>query len=66
MAQTKAQKIKSDKETIIDMEPVKEVSNKNNYKKNHGLRSLFKRIRPPIRAEIATLITHTINDIEES
>lgn len=32
MAQTKAQKIKSDKETIIDMEPVKEVSNKNNYK----------------------------------
>ena len=32
MAETKAQKIKSDKETIIDMEPVKEVSNKNNYK----------------------------------
>ena len=32
MAQTNAQKIKSDKETIIDMEPVKEVSNKNNYK----------------------------------
>ena len=32
MAQTKAQKIKSDKETIIDMEPVKEVSNKNTYK----------------------------------
>ena len=32
MAQTKAQKIKSDKETIIDMEPVKEVSNKNNFK----------------------------------
>ena len=32
MAETKAQKIKSDKETIIDMEPVKEVSNKNNFK----------------------------------
>ena len=32
MAETKAQKIKSNKETIIDMEPVKEVSNKNNYK----------------------------------
>ena len=32
MAETKAQKIKSDKETIIDMEPVKDVSNKNNYK----------------------------------
>ena len=32
MAETKAQKIKSDKDTIIDMEPVKEVSNKNNYK----------------------------------
>ena len=32
MAETKAQKIKSDKETIIDMEPVKEVSNENNYK----------------------------------
>ena len=32
MAETKAQKIKSDKETIIDMEPVKEESNKNNYK----------------------------------
>ena len=32
MAETKAQKIKDDKETIIDMEPVKEVSNKNNYK----------------------------------
>ena len=32
MAETKAQKIKSDKETIIDMEPVKEVSDKNNYK----------------------------------
>ena len=32
MAETKAQKIKSYKETIIDMEPVKEVSNKNNYK----------------------------------
>ena len=32
MAETKAQKIKSDKETIIDMEPVKEVSNKNKYK----------------------------------
>ncbi len=32
MAETKAQKIKSDKETIIDMEPVKEISNKNNYK----------------------------------
>lgn len=32
MAETKSQKIKSDKETIIDMEPVKEVSNKNNYK----------------------------------
>jgi len=32
MAETKAQKIKSDKETIIDMEPVKEVSNKSDYK----------------------------------
>ena len=32
MAETKAQKIKSDKETIIDMEPVKEVSNINNFK----------------------------------
>jgi hypothetical protein len=32
MAETKAQKIKSDKETIIDMEPVKEVSNKKNFK----------------------------------
>ena len=32
MAETKAQKIKSDKDTIIDMEPVKEVSNKNYYK----------------------------------
>ena len=32
MAETKAQKIKNDKETIIDMEPVKKVSNKNNYK----------------------------------
>ena len=32
MAETKAQKIKSDKETIIDMEPVKEVSNKNSFK----------------------------------
>ena len=32
MAETKAQKIKSDKETIIDMEPVKEESNKNNFK----------------------------------
>ena len=32
MAETKSQKIKSDKETIIDMEPVKEVSNKNHYK----------------------------------
>ena len=32
MAETKAQKIKSDKETIIDMEPVKEESNKSDYK----------------------------------
>ena len=32
MTETKAQKIKNDKETIIDMEPVKQVSNKNNYK----------------------------------
>ena len=32
MAETKAQKIKSDKETIIDMEPVKEASNKSDYK----------------------------------
>ncbi len=32
MAETQAQKIKSDKETIIDMEPVKKISNKNNYK----------------------------------
>ena len=32
MVVTKSQKIKSDKETIIDMEPVKEVSNKNNFK----------------------------------
>ncbi len=32
MAETKAQKIKSDKETIIDMEPVKEESSKSDYK----------------------------------
>ena len=32
MAETKAQKIKSDKETIIDMEPVKEESDKSDYK----------------------------------
>jgi hypothetical protein len=32
MAETKAQKIKGDKETIIDMEPVKEVSNTHNFK----------------------------------
>ena len=38
MAETKAQKIKSDKETIIDMEPVKEVSNKNNYKNPFDLK----------------------------
>ena len=31
MTETKAQKIKNDKETIIDMEPVKQVSNTNNY-----------------------------------
>ena len=32
MTETKAQKITNDKETIIDMEPVKEVSNKKNFK----------------------------------
>ena len=32
MAETKAQKLKSDKDTFIDMEPVKEASNKNSFK----------------------------------